>query len=106
MRRFAVMAALLPLVTTTVAVPPAVPAGQELTWKRCPAQGNGDRPEPLPDGTAWECATLKVPLDHARPGGPRLPLALVRAKARASCKGLLQEGFGSATADQGMKLLA
>ncbi|MED7923923.1 alpha/beta hydrolase [Nonomuraea sp. LP-02] len=85
MRRFAVMAALLPLVTTTVAptvaVPPAVPAGQELTWKRCPAQGNGDRPEPLPDGTAWECATLKVPLDHARPGGPRLPLALVRAKA-------------------------
>lgn len=81
------MAALLPLVTTTVAptvaVPPAVPAGQELTWKRCPAQGNGDRPEPLPDGTAWECATLKVPLDHARPGGPRLPLALVREIGRA-----------------------
>ncbi|MGA4987432.1 alpha/beta hydrolase [Nonomuraea bangladeshensis] len=94
MRRFAAVAALLPLVATTVTVtvtatvaatvaaPPATATGQELTWKRCPAQENGDRPEPLADGTAWECATLRVPLDHARPDGPRLRLALIRAKAR------------------------
>ncbi|MEW9550425.1 alpha/beta hydrolase [Nonomuraea sp. NPDC050783] len=59
---------------------------QELRWKRCPApasvQGAGGRPGPLPDGTPWECATMRVPLDHARPGGPRMRLALVRAQAR------------------------
>ncbi|QYC42461.1 Carboxylesterase A precursor [Nonomuraea coxensis DSM 45129] len=97
-RRFAVMTALVPLTATTAAATlaappvgadagrPAAPTGEELRWTRCPApapaQGNGGRPAPLPDGTAWECATLKVPLDHARPGGERLPLALVRARAR------------------------
>ena len=35
-------------VAATVAAPPATATGQELTWKRCPAQGNGGRPEPLP----------------------------------------------------------
>jgi pimeloyl-ACP methyl ester carboxylesterase len=36
----------------------------------------------MPDGTHWECATLKVPLDYAHPGSDTIRLALIRAKAR------------------------
>ncbi|MET9697868.1 alpha/beta hydrolase [Streptomyces sp. NPDC006529] len=49
-------------------------------WAACPApsaaQGVGQ-----PPGKDWECATLDVPLDYAKPGGETLPLALIRAKA-------------------------
>ncbi|MGW4892495.1 alpha/beta hydrolase [Kitasatospora sp. NPDC004240] len=62
---------------------PALPAaltGQHLAWHACPppsvAQGGGD----APDGR-WECATLKAPLDHARPDGETIDLALIRAAA-------------------------
>lgn len=67
---------------------PSVPAAlseQKLHWTACPApagsQGGGDRPENLPDGTAWQCSTMKVPLDYARPDGRTINLALIRAKA-------------------------
>ncbi|MEV5243026.1 alpha/beta hydrolase [Streptomyces cinnamoneus] len=56
-------------------------AGAQLTWKRCEAptaaQGGGKAP-----GKGWECATLPVPLDHAKPDGEKIDLALIRSKAR------------------------
>ncbi|MHA5051541.1 alpha/beta hydrolase [Streptomyces sp. SD15] len=61
--------------------------GQKLSWKACPAptalQGaDAGAPGKLPDGTPWECAALKVPLDYADPDGATIKLALIRAKAR------------------------
>ncbi|WP_371669256.1 alpha/beta hydrolase [Streptomyces sp. NBC_00289] len=58
---------------------------QKLSWKDCPApsaaEGGGDAPSPLPDGDAWQCATLRAPLDWGSPKGDTIGLALVRAKA-------------------------
>ncbi|MEU9115128.1 alpha/beta hydrolase [Streptomyces sp. NPDC048483] len=60
---------------------PASLTGQKLRWTTCaaptPAQGGGKAP-----GGAWECATLKAPLDYAKPGGETIDLALIRAKAK------------------------
>ncbi|MFD9463324.1 alpha/beta hydrolase [Streptomyces sp. NPDC060027] len=57
---------------------------QKLNWKECPApsesEGGGSAPSPLPGGTEWQCATLKVPLDWAEPKGDTIGLALIRAK--------------------------
>jgi pimeloyl-ACP methyl ester carboxylesterase len=59
---------------------PASLTGQRLTWRSCPApnaaQGGGAAP-----GSEWQCATLKAPLDYAKPDGATIPLALIRAKA-------------------------
>ena len=60
-------------------------SAQKLSWKDCPApsraEGGGDAPSPLPGGDAWQCATLKAPLDWAEPKGDTIKLALIRAKA-------------------------
>ncbi|MFI5802377.1 alpha/beta hydrolase [Streptomyces sp. NPDC051561] len=60
-------------------------ATQKLNWDDCPApspaQGAGGAPTPLPDGTAWQCATMQVPRDYAKPDGERVELALIRAAA-------------------------
>ncbi|MFD5259234.1 alpha/beta hydrolase [Streptomyces bobili] len=68
--------------------PPPVPrtlTEQKPHWTACSApstaQGGGDKPEKLPDGTTWQCGTVKVPLDYANPGGKTIDLALIRAKA-------------------------
>ncbi|MCX2928256.1 alpha/beta hydrolase [Streptomyces sp. NEAU-W12] len=68
--------------------PPPVPRAlteQKPHWTACPApstaQGGGDKPEKLPDGTTWQCGTVKVPLDYANPDGKTIDLALIRAKA-------------------------
>ncbi|MFJ3666256.1 alpha/beta hydrolase [Streptomyces sp. NPDC090106] len=57
---------------------------QKLSWKDCPApsaaEGGGDAPSPLPNGDAWQCATLKAPLDWAEPKGDTIDLALIRAR--------------------------
>ncbi|WP_432095087.1 alpha/beta hydrolase [Streptomyces sp. bgisy100] len=60
---------------------------QRLDWESCPApstlQGAGaGAPEPLPDGAAWECSTLQVPLDWSNPDGKRIDVALIRVKAK------------------------
>ncbi|QSY51185.1 MULTISPECIES: alpha/beta hydrolase [Streptomyces] len=51
-----------------------------LRWSRCSAptaaQGGGKAP-----GKGWECAKLPVPLDHAKPDGEKIELALIRARA-------------------------
>lgn len=55
-------------------LPLAVPA---LDWQPCPdAADDGE------DGDELECATLPVPLDHARPAAGTIELALVRRPAR------------------------
>ncbi|WP_018655228.1 alpha/beta hydrolase [Actinomadura flavalba] len=54
-------------------------AAPSITWRACPDT------DPV-EGTALkglECGDLKVPLDHANPGGPTVTLALTRAKHTA-----------------------
>ncbi|HEY9438945.1 MAG TPA: alpha/beta hydrolase [Streptomyces sp.] len=62
--------------------PPVLPAAitsQKLDWKRCGAPDGGTAP-----GSAWRCATLKVPLDYADPDGATIGIALIRKAARGS----------------------
>ncbi|MET8976774.1 hypothetical protein ABZX85_14260 [Streptomyces sp. NPDC004539] len=71
----ALAAALLAgLLTGTAAAAPQTaprPPGT-IAWKPCTA----------PDGTrGFECATLKVPVDHRKPKGATIPLALNRHRA-------------------------
>ncbi|MFJ9741556.1 alpha/beta hydrolase [Streptomyces sp. NPDC101166] len=58
---------------------------QELRWEDCPApspaEGGGSAPSPLPDGDAWQCATMRAPLDWAKPKGDTIGIALIRARA-------------------------
>ncbi|WP_328887203.1 alpha/beta hydrolase [Streptomyces sp. NBC_00316] len=60
-------------------------ASQKLEWKPCPApseaEGGGTAPSPLPGGAAWECSSMRVPLDYAKPDGDTIELALIRARA-------------------------
>ncbi|MFB6618088.1 alpha/beta hydrolase [Streptomyces sp. NPDC085524] len=66
-----------------------------LKWEDCPAptpvEGGGQAP---PKG--WQCATLDVPLDYAKPEGETIPIALIRARARDKDKrlGSLVFNFG------------
>ncbi|WP_077801089.1 alpha/beta hydrolase [Streptomyces sp. JHA26] len=57
---------------------------QKLAWKDCPApsqaEGGGPAPSPLPDGDAWQCATMKAPRDWDDPEGDTIGLALIRAR--------------------------
>ncbi|WP_110946161.1 alpha/beta hydrolase [Streptomyces avicenniae] len=61
--------------------------GQRLDWSACPstdpAQGPETSPTPLPDGAAWECATLTAPLDYTDPEGDTIDLAMIRARTDA-----------------------
>ncbi|MET9546126.1 alpha/beta hydrolase [Streptomyces sp. NPDC006627] len=50
-------------------------ASQKLDWDRCDAPEGGTAP-----GSEWQCATLKVPLDYAKPSGETIDLALIRAR--------------------------
>ncbi|MGA5875062.1 alpha/beta hydrolase [Streptomyces cellulosae] len=60
---------------------------QSLIWKDCPApsplQGGGEAPAPLPDGTRWQCAGMRAPLDWDGPGGETVDVALILAASRA-----------------------
>ncbi|MEU0914796.1 alpha/beta hydrolase [Streptomyces althioticus] len=59
---------------------PAVLTDQRLDWAVCPApsgaQGDGEAP-----GDEYECATMKAPLDHARPAGDTIDVAVIRKRA-------------------------
>ncbi|MFJ4906302.1 alpha/beta fold hydrolase [Streptomyces sp. NPDC093249] len=48
--------------------------GQKPRWKRCNPQ----------DPAAYQCATIKVPLDYTRPNGRTLDLAVSRVKATSA----------------------
>ncbi|WP_369777889.1 alpha/beta hydrolase [Streptomyces sp. R33] len=71
------------------------PGAAPLKWGECEAptvaEGGGQAPP-----KDWECATLHVPLDYAKPEGETIPLALIRAKARDKGKrlGSLVFNFG------------
>ncbi|MFF7367804.1 alpha/beta hydrolase [Streptomyces tricolor] len=58
---------------------------QKLDWKDCPApseaEGGGSAPSPLPNGTEWQCATMRAPLDWSRPKDDTIGIALIRAEA-------------------------
>ncbi|MGY1497731.1 alpha/beta hydrolase [Streptomyces sp. QTS52] len=69
---------------------PASLTSQKLGWGRC--EGTSDSPTP---GSDWQCATLKVPLDYAKPGGETIGLALIRAKTTGGNRiGSLLFNFG------------
>lgn len=63
----------------SAALPPlsASLTGQRLDWGRCGATASSPAP-----GSDWQCATLKAPLDYAKPDGRTLGLALIRARSR------------------------
>ncbi|MFH0519770.1 alpha/beta hydrolase [Streptomyces sp. M41] len=63
---------------------------QKLDWGRC--KGTADSPEP---GGAWQCATLKAPLDWTKPESRTIDLALIRAEATGGDRiGSLLFNFG------------
>ncbi|MFD5639046.1 alpha/beta hydrolase [Streptomyces sp. NPDC127077] len=71
---------------------PSSLVSQKLDWGRC--KGTSDSPAP---GSGWQCATLKAPLDYAKPGGETIGLALIRSKAtggRSKRIGSLLFNFG------------
>ncbi|MFK0285763.1 alpha/beta hydrolase [Streptomyces sp. NPDC090499] len=55
---------------------PASLTSQKLDWGRCKATSDSAAP-----GDTWRCATLKVPLDWAKPDGETIGLALIREQA-------------------------
>ncbi|MFF4319652.1 alpha/beta fold hydrolase [Streptomyces sp. NPDC001568] len=72
------LATALPLLTTTgaAAAPAPAPGAQKPTWHRC----SPDQP------ASYECATIKVPLDHQRPRGRTIDLAISRIKSANPAK--------------------
>lgn len=59
---------------------PALPGSltsQHPDWKRCEAPEGGTAP-----GSDWRCATVRVPLDYAKPAGDTIGIALIRKEAR------------------------
>ncbi|MFE6173326.1 alpha/beta hydrolase [Streptomyces sp. NPDC056464] len=69
---------------------PSSLTSQKLDWGRCKA--TEDSPAP---GDEWQCATLKAPLDWAKPKGRTIDLAMIRAKATGDDRiGSLLFNFG------------
>ncbi|MGW5674453.1 alpha/beta hydrolase [Streptomyces sp. NPDC003860] len=58
---------------------PASVTGQLPVWRACKAPADDPGAE-APSGR-WQCASIRVPLDYAKPGGETTPVALVRARA-------------------------
>ncbi|MET7643388.1 alpha/beta hydrolase [Streptomyces sp. NPDC005426] len=56
---------------------PAALTSQRPDWNRCEAPEGGSAP-----GSAWRCATVRVPLDYAKPDGDTIKIALIRKEAR------------------------
>ncbi|WP_105968313.1 alpha/beta hydrolase [Streptomyces geranii] len=79
--------------TSSSRASPGLPASltsQKLDWGRC--KGTADSPTP---GSDWQCATLKAPLDYAKPEGETIDLALIRAKSTGGDRiGSLLFNFG------------
>ncbi|MEV8551347.1 alpha/beta hydrolase [Streptomyces glaucescens] len=68
----------------------SVNGSEKLDWGRCEA--TADSPAP---GDEWQCATLQVPLDWAKPKGETIGIALIRAKATGDDRiGSLLFNFG------------
>lgn len=80
--RMGLVPALVLITIASVLVSPARAHGgpPPLHWKRC-AQGHGDDLGKRLDRAGARCAKLTVPLDHSRPGGRTIELALSRIPA-------------------------
>ncbi|MEX3103264.1 MULTISPECIES: alpha/beta hydrolase [unclassified Streptomyces] len=50
--------------------------GQKLDWRRCTGSSA--------PGSAWQCATMKAPLDWSKPEGRTIDVALLRTKSSGS----------------------
>ncbi|MFM9609957.1 alpha/beta hydrolase [Streptomyces niveiscabiei] len=50
--------------------------GQKLDWRRCTGSSA--------PGSAWQCATMKAPLDWSKPEGRAIDVALLRTKSSGS----------------------
>ncbi|MFI8926114.1 alpha/beta hydrolase [Streptomyces sp. NPDC053474] len=61
---------------------PAAVVSQRLDWGACEGSGKD-----APPGGEWRCATLKVPLDYAKPDGETIGIALIRAASTAKKRG-------------------
>jgi pimeloyl-ACP methyl ester carboxylesterase len=75
--------------------PAATAAGDTGTvaWTRCTDLIGADgRPATAPPGV--ECGRIQVPLDHAKPDGEKIDLALIRVKATGDRLGSLVFNFG------------
>ncbi|WP_155060740.1 alpha/beta hydrolase [Streptomyces blattellae] len=69
---------------------PSSLTSQQLDWGRCEA--TADSPAP---GGDWQCATLRAPLDWAKPDGKTIGLGLIRAAATGDDRiGSLLVNFG------------
>ncbi|MDX3102209.1 alpha/beta hydrolase [Nonomuraea angiospora] len=76
----------------TAARPPAQDPGT-VAWSTC-TDLMGPDGKPAPPAPGVECGKLKVPLDHARPDGEKIDLALIRVKATGDRLGSLVFNFG------------
>ncbi|WP_371656153.1 MULTISPECIES: alpha/beta hydrolase [unclassified Streptomyces] len=77
------VAALLALTAappSTAAARPADPARQVPAWHSCVRDAQDTSGQELEKAGA-RCAEVKVPLDHARPGGPGITVAVARIRA-------------------------
>ncbi|OKI01468.1 protease [Streptomyces sp. CB02923] len=72
----ALLTGAVPLTTATAAEPRARPAASPPHFGACPASVPAP---PAPDRV--ECATVRVPLDHTRPDGDHIPIAVSRVRA-------------------------
>ncbi|WP_246842925.1 alpha/beta fold hydrolase [Allokutzneria sp. NRRL B-24872] len=78
MTRSALAASAAVALAATLVVAPAVSAAPAAPdWKLCKDVANGWSP----DDTRTECATVAVPLDHAKPDGRKIEIAVSRVKA-------------------------
>ncbi len=69
---------------------PASLTSQKPAWGQCKATSDGP-----PPGDAWQCATIKAPLDWSKPDGQTIDLALIRSEASGSERvGSLLFNFG------------
>src|SRR4051794_26728588 len=76
--------------TSTTAALPASLTAQKLDWGRCKATADSAAPS-----SDWQCATLKVPVDWAKPDGSTIGLALIRSRASGGDRiGSLLFNFG------------
>ncbi|WP_345566857.1 alpha/beta hydrolase [Nonomuraea rosea] len=64
-----------------------------VTWRQCTDLTNPDG-KPASPAPGTECGTVQVPLDHAKPGGAKIDLALIRVKATGDRLGSLVFNFG------------
>ncbi|MFF9511622.1 alpha/beta hydrolase [Streptomyces sp. NPDC014724] len=62
---------------------PAALTSQQVDWNSCKAPAGGSEP-----GDDWQCGTVEVPLDYAKPDGDTIGIAVIRKSARGEARRL------------------